>query len=321
MTLEPARQALEAAAAAQSASLENFVLRGRTLADATAWRIDLEQDLAQQVGDDVRGGAGALADKQLLPYDPAYQTNSSQVLVEELAGVPELAAVDARLRGGDLPPDPVGDGPESDPVLAMVHVVGDGATRLAAYRFKGPGIAVRQRGIALLPRAGVYRRVRDDLLFYDDRFDAYTLGESVYFTTVSLIQTKLAADDKARRLARQTLREVTRDVRIDGYELLAQAVADDPTLRAKMASVARMVRDDPEYAAKLTTQALVDFVQAHPQYDIPVATVDGREVLRFDPAPRHRHQIPRLLADDYLHSLLTDRSYEAGSKSRVRFKG
>lgn len=160
--------------------------------------------------------------------------------------------------------------------------------------------------------------MRDQLLFYDDRFDAFTCADSVFFTTVSLIQTKLQADAKARELARTTLREVTADVRIDGFDALAQAVEADPTLRAKMASVARMVRDDPDYARHLTTESLVAFVQQHPQYDIPVGTLDGRTVLRFDSAPQHRHQIPRLLADDYLHSFLTNRSYEAGSKNRVQ---
>ena len=58
-------------------------------------------------------------------------------------------------------------------------------------------------------------------------------------------------------------------------------------------------------------------LQVYPDYNIPLTTVDGTKALLFDPSPQHRHQIPRLLADDYLHSYLTDRTYEAGSKQRV----
>lgn len=92
---------------------------------------------------------------------------------------------------------------------------------------------------------------------------------------------------------------------------------DDPTMRAKMAYVARLLASDPAYAKNLTTKKLVKFVETYPDYDIPVTTVNGKKALSFDPSPQHRHQIPRLLADDYLHSYLTDRNYEAGSKQRV----
>jgi hypothetical protein len=93
---------------------------------------------------------------------------------------------------------------------------------------------------------------------------------------------------------------------------------DDPTMRAKMAYVARLVQSDPEYAKNLTTKKLVKFVEDNPDYNIPVSTVGGAKVLLFDPSPQRRHQIPRLLSDDYLHSYLTERNYEAGSKQRVK---
>ncbi len=92
---------------------------------------------------------------------------------------------------------------------------------------------------------------------------------------------------------------------------------NDPTMRAKMAHVARLVNDDPEYARHLTTKKLVAFVEEYPAYDIATSKVDGKKSLKFDSSPQHRHKIPRLLADDYLHSYLTDRSYEAGSKQDV----
>ncbi|AFM17727.1 hypothetical protein Mycch_2973 [Mycolicibacterium chubuense NBB4] len=84
------------------------------------------------------------------------------------------------------------------------------------------------------------------------------------------------------------------------------------------AYIARLFDSDPEYADNLTTQKLVDFAEAHPDYDILLTMVDGSKVLRFDSSPQHRHQIPHLLADDYLHSYLTDRNYESGSMQRVK---
>tara|TARA_R100000365_G_C2748652_1_gene81004 strand:+ start:9897 stop:10784 length:888 start_codon:yes stop_codon:yes gene_type:complete len=294
--------------------LDNFVVRGEALADADLARFDLVDGMASTVADDVRRAADALTSKQFLEYDPSYQTSSSQVLVEKLSDIPELDAVDAAVRRGDAPYDSGGR-----PVVAMVHAVGSGKARVVAYRLKGPGIATRRsRGITLIPRDGVYRPIEADVLFYEPRFDVVTCSGYAYFTTVTLIQTKLHAADKARDLARGTLKEVTAKIRIDGFTDLEQAVMDDPSMRAKMAYVARLLQSDPDYAKNLTTKKLIAFVETYPDYDIPISTVDGKKALRFDPSPQHRHQIPRLLADDYLHSYLTDRNYEAGSKQRVR---
>lgn len=316
MTAEAARQALTEAVGKSVAALGNFVIRGDALAGAQVSRFDLVSDMATDVTKDVLGAATGLSQKQFLDYDPSYQTSSAQVLVENLSEIPELAAVDTELRRGDVPND--AGGPSA---VAMAHAVGAGPNQIVAYRLKGPGIATRKRGITLIPRDGIYRPIEGEVLYYEPRFDVFTCAGFAYFTTVTLIQTKLQADQKARQLARETLATVTAKVRIDGFADLENAVMDDPTMRAKMAYVARLVQSDHEYAKNLTTKKLVEFVEENPDYDIPVATVDGAKVLRFDPSPQHRHQIPRLLADDYLHSYLTDRNYEAGSKQRVQTGG
>ncbi len=314
MTVEPARQAPADALSARPTALENFVLRGDVLADAAVSRFDLETQMASSVVADVVNAVNGLTRREFLSYDPSYQTSSSQVLVEALDEIPELAAVDAVIRSGDVPDDRA-----DSQVVAMAHTVGAGARRIVAYRLKGPGIATRRaRGITLIPRDGVYRPVTGEVLFYEPRFDAFTCEGSAFFTTVTLIQTKLHAEEKARQLARETFATVTAKVRIDGFSELERAVVDDPTLRAKMASVARLIQTDPEYAKNLTTKKLVDFVENNPDYNIPMSYIHGEKALRFDPSPQHRHQIPRLLADDYLHSYLTGRNYEAGSKQRMK---
>lgn len=314
MSIDDAHAALEAALASAQDTVENFVIRGDALTGATVSRFELERDLAATVVTDVLDAARSLVDRRFLPYDPSYQTDASQVLVEELRLIPELEAVDRTLRDGDVPLDTT-----RDPVVAMAHVVAVEQDKLVAYRLKGPGIAARRvRGIPLIPRDGFYKVLDDEILYYEPRFDVVTCAGYAYFTTVSLIQTKLQADDKARELAKRTLADVTVKVEIDGFAQLEQAVMDDPTMRAKMAAVARIVDADPDYAQHLTTERLVAFVHANPDYDIPVTTVNGETVLAFDPSSRHRHQIPKLLADDFLHSFLTKRNYEAGSKHRVQ---
>lgn len=317
MTQELFREALAAALELPSAGLANFVIRGAALTDGALTEFDLTSDLADRVTADLRHAAEGLLTKQFVAYDPSYQTNSSQILVEDLVEIPELAAVDALVRSGDVAEDRGG----SD-VVAMAHSVRVGDAMIVGYRTGGAGIATRRRqGLPLVARDGVYGPVRGDVLFYEPRFDVFTCAGFAYFTSASLIQTKLHAPDKARALARKTLRQVTATVRIDGFDQLEAAVMDDPSLRAKLAYVARLVEKDPQYAALLTTERLVVFIQDNPQFDIPLSIMNGATALKFETSPQHRHQIPRLLADDYLFSQLTERSYEAGSKQRVGRSG
>lgn len=313
MNHESVRAALVSVVDMTDVDVENFTVEGETLDGATVARFEVQQDLADEIADDIKRAIKGVASRQLLDYDPSYQTSTSQALVEDLDEVPALAMVDATIRRGDVPTR------ESDgaQLVAMAHVLAAGTTKVVAYRLKGPGITALKATTPLLPRGGVYEQLTDALLFYEPRFDAFTVDGFTLFTTATLIQRKLLADDKAKELARATLKDVTSNVTIEGYDALEQAVVDDPTLRAKMAQVARLVRSDPSYAAYLTTDKLVEFVEKNQDFDIPISSLNGAKVLRFNPSPQHRHQIPRLLADDYLHSQLTDRNYEAGSKQRV----
>jgi hypothetical protein len=313
---EQARAALLAAITPDGPlAMDNFVLGGEAIEGAEVSRIDLTEGLAAQVRGDVTKSADSLIRKQIIPYDPSYQTNSSQVLVEDLASIPALAAVDAVIRNGDVPSYPGGA-----LVVAMAHAVGVDERQIVSYRLKGAGIATRRaRGwIQLVPRDGIYEPIKGEVLFYEPRFDALTCAGYAFFTTATLIQTKLQADTKARQLAKATLATVTKTVAIAGLADLEEAVMDDPNMRAKLASIARLLESDPGYAQLLTTERLVRFIQENPEYDIPIGQVDGKPALLFNPAPQHRHQIPKLLADDYLHSQLTDRNYEAGSKQRLQ---
>ncbi|ORA93857.1 hypothetical protein BST31_09770 [Mycobacterium marseillense] len=289
-------------------------MRGNALAGAQVLRFDVVTEMATGVIQDVARAATGLSQKQFIDYDPSYQTSSSQVLVENVSEIPELEAVDSQVRGGDVPNDVGGH-----QVVAMAHAVGIAANQIVGYRLKGAGIVTRRaKGITLIPRDGIYRPIDGEVLYYEPRFDVFTCAGFAYFTTVTLVQTKLHAVEKARQLARKTLTTVTAKVKIDGFEGLQNAVMDDPSMRAKMAHVARLLQSDPAYAKNLTTNKLLKFVESNPDYNIPVSTAGGAKALLFDPSPQRRHQIPRLLADDYLHSYLTNRNYEAGSKQRVK---
>jgi len=253
VTTDQPRQVLTSALEDRNAALLNSVLRGEAMATAAVSKFDLVETMAQTVRSDVWAQVKRLMGKQFIPYDPSYQTSAAQVLVENLDQISDLAAVDATIQHGDFASDAGGE-----PVVAMAHAVGAGDNKVVAYRVKGPGIATRRaKGVfQLIPRNGVYQPIDEEVLYYEPRFDAFTCGGMAYFVTVTLIQSKLNAPEKARALARDTLKRVTKKVVIEGLAELEQAVMDDQTMRNKMAQIARLLDNEPEYAKNLTTRRL-----------------------------------------------------------------
>jgi hypothetical protein len=86
---------------------------------------------------------------------------------------------------------------------------------------------------------------------------------------------------------------------------------------AKMSSIKRSMQSDPEYAAAMTMTNLIDYIENHPHVDIATVGQGRQRKLVFDPTPARRFQLLKLLDDNFLHSMLTERDYEAGSKQQT----
>lgn len=308
------REAVAAVAGDDAAVLEVVLARGPELAGASAARVAFEAEVAALIAADVAHYAAKVADRALLAYDPSYQTDSAHALLESLAAVPALAELHGRVLEGDLPFDSDGDDP---PIVAIAHVLRAAAGQLVAYRLKGAGIATkRQRRLVLVPHDGVYGRA-GHVLYHEPAFDALVVDDQVLVTATSTFAGRLEAPGKAEEMARQTFTGLVTHLRIDWVDELAEAVVHEPSMRAKVAQIARLLAADPHYAHHLTMPKLLAFIDAHPHLDIELVGEGEARSLRFDRSPQQRHKIVKLLADDYLTSRLTDRDYEAGSKSRI----
>lgn len=320
MTEARARAALEAALADVTAepATRNAVVRGVDIATGTAFVIDFVDELATTVRDDVIGHARRLADGELIPYDPSFQPSPGQALVDALVDVPQLARLQGEIAGTHLEIDR--GSADVEPQVALAHRVdGPDGRALTAYRVTGPGIATRRpRGIEiLLPRHGVWEPLREELIYYQPRFDALVVDDVVFVTAPTVLQRRFGSDERARTMARQTFKTAVRHIDIEGSTDLADAVASDPAMIAKMAQLNRTLEADPGYAEFLTTRRILEFLDDNPQ--IPIATAGEGQArhLVFETSPQKRYLIPKTLADDFLRSELTNRHYEAGSKQRI----
>lgn len=318
MSQQTRRDALSAAidAVGDASAVSTFLLRGMSLAECEVSEITLSQELTDTVIGDVVRFAEQLVRREFLDYDPSYQLASNQAIADDLTEVPPLAAVHEVVARGDVETDEGGE----VPVLAMVHrLESPGAEAITVYRLKGAGIATkRARGVlALLPNGGVFREVDHEILYYEPRFDALVHEGAIVVTTITLLSRQLESPARAQEKARAVFAKATQNVAISGVEELTNAVAADPAMNAKMMAVSRLLDSDPEYAALLTTEKLVDFLAQNPHIEIEVEGAGPDAKLVFDPSPQKRYRIPKALADDYLSSRLTGRDYEAGSKQRL----
>lgn len=75
--------------------------------------------------------------------------------------------------------------------------------------------------------------------------------------------------------------------------------------------------EDPDYAKSMTMSKLITYIEEHPHVDIEIAGSGIDRELVFDPKPAQRFQIVKLLDDDFLRSVLTQREYEANSKTKA----
>jgi hypothetical protein len=317
MTIDELRDLLGARIEAARADPvgNDFLVRGAELGSAELREITFEQGMAATVRSDVLEAATAVLSREWLPYDPSYSLSTGQAFADDLTQVPELARLHATVVSGRAPGDRGGDG---EPILAMAHeVFSNPQDGIVAYRLKGPGIATkRPRGIrALLAIDGVFEEVKSEIVYYEGRFDAIVVGDSVLVTATTTLTRVLGSTDRIRALARSTFAKATRRLTIEGAERLADAVATDPAMASKMAQLARILDADPAYADLLTTENLVDFLERNPAVHIATAGEGQQRRLVFEPSPQTRYAIVKLMADDYLRSDLSKRSYEAGSKA------
>ena len=300
------------------AAAANFLARGDHLASSTLRKVTFDADTTAHVTADVLDFAAALATREWRDYDPSYQLHAGQALVDDLDQVPELARLHELALTGTVPLDAPSDAAE--PVVAMVHrAYVDRETGITAYRIKGPGIATRRpKGIlALLPRDGVLEAVSSEIVYYEPRFDAIVVGSHVLVTASSTLSRALGSNERARALATRTFVAATTKLTIEGSDALAEAVASDPNMVAKMAQLARILESEPDYAKALTMKNVLEFLDDNPHVAVATVGSGSKRTLVFEKGPQTRWAIVKLLADDFLESRLTKRAYEAGSKARI----
>jgi hypothetical protein len=299
--------------------VEVYVLHPDPRAVPTAHRVRLTPEAGERLISAARDYLIKTAKLTLLPYEPAILVPPGHSLYLAQARAVNLASTEAGLATGNVDAlDPSADYARRINLLALRLTLADGNT-LTLYRVLKPAFRLgRPKGVlALIERDGRYDLIdSQDLLLVELDFDVLVADGFAVFAKKTTFERAFGFLEELRRKSRATFKRVTRDLRIANIAELERVCTSETGMMNKMASIARSLEDDPDYAKAMTMPKLLRFVRANPALGITCEGSGSEAALVFDNSPQNRFKLLNLLDDDYLHSTLTDREYEAGSKTR-----
>lgn len=252
---------------------------------------------------------------EVIDYAPATSCVGKQVMWMPLEDVPLLDAV-------------VNDSAD----LANIELFDPRKAKLASSRMSairvdsasGPivfiqaisesQVVARSTKLGVLVKKGVIDIPKGELLLLNQGVTATALGRYILFSNRAAFQRLFRLLEELRERAKATFREVTAELKIDGFDQLLAAVTTQSAMLSKMASIQAKIDKYPKYKKALTMPKVLAFVRTHPECQVELSGDGDSAQLVFRSDPQHRFKILKLLDDDYLRSELTTLEYEANSK-------
>jgi hypothetical protein len=265
----------------------------------------------------IQSAVKTYTDCEVIDYEPAGLTAGKQVMWIELGDVPLLKAiVDDAADLADMPMFDPRKSSLSDVELAAMRAEADGVEAVFLQSLRGSQIVAQSTRIGVIIRRGVIDLPpRGQLVLFTRNVAVVIVGAIAFFRDRATFQRLSGFLEELQQQAGATFQAVTTNLRIAGFDLMAQVVTGSPAMVGKMASIQRKLDRYPEYRAALTMPNLVAFITTHPECGVEIVGSGDTAELAFRNDPQHRFKILKLLDDDYLRSELTTLEYEANSKS------
>jgi hypothetical protein len=255
-------------------------------------------------------------DCEVVNYEPATSCVGPQVMWMSLADIPLLQSiVDDSADLADIP--------LFDPKKLKLH-----KSRLSAVRVESQDadpivfiqsimesqIVARSTKFGVVVRRGQMDLPPGDLLLLPRGVTAIVADGHVFFNNRAAFQKLFDLLEELTDRAEATFREVTENLRIEGFAEMLAAVTSQSQMVAKMASIQSKLQQYPMYKEAMTMPKLVTFIKTHPNCNVEVAGEGEDAKLVFRSPPQYRFKILNVLDDDFLKSELTTLEYESNSK-------
>ena len=284
----------------------------------SGWRINLTPTLAAEISGFAQQTRARLEDSGLIAYGPATLVPPQHWMYVDQAAAATLAATEDVVRKQDLLPFTEQVAAASNVKMVAARFKGPQQTSVTFYRIADSLLQLKKSIIGLIRVGGVYGKLEPaDVLLLRQQFDVVVVNGFAFFTKKPTFEQAFGFLDELQKQSLTTFTAVTSSLRVDGMDKLREACTSQPQMMAKMASIKRSMDADPDYAKAMTMDKLIAYIEKHPHVQIDITGTGNQRKLVFDPKPTRRFQIVKLLDDDFLRSVLTDREYEAGSKTQA----
>lgn len=166
----------------------------------------------------------------------------------------------------------------------------------------------RSKLIAFLNH-GVYDRMQEPLLLFDEEVDCMSRGDSMFIFNKTPFENTFHFFEKIKIAAQDALDVIKIQVPIQNFEEFAGTCQNHPTKLRKLKNIAG--KSELHQISMSHIKAVIK------QQKLPVEVVEknGTEMLIYD--KRQPWVILNLLEDNYLWSLLTEQSYEVTGKRKL----
>jgi hypothetical protein len=284
-----------------------------------AYAINLSAAAAASLAEIAENTRTRLRKATPISYGPAVLIPPSHVMHVSQGSAAVLSAIQTAVNTADVDAfDPRADYAKNVSMVAARFSTPD-ADAATFYRVADPLLQFTKNKIySLVRRDGQYDRLEPaDVLLMRSEFDVVVIAGHAFFFLKPTFERAFGFLDELKKASAATFDSVTSGLRITGLAELRAACTSQPQMMAKMASIRRSMDEDPGYAAAMAMPKLLAYIEANPAVNIEITGTGRNRSIVFSPTPATRFQIVKLLDDDYLRSVLTDRDYEAGSKIRA----
>jgi hypothetical protein len=154
-----------------------------------------------------------------------------------------------------------------------------------------------------------YDRITDPVLIFDSEIDCMCRGNTMYIFKKSGFQKIFQVFDEIRQVANEALESIKVNVPIKNFDDFSNDCGKHIWKQHKLKKIA-----SKSYLGKLTMAHLKRVIE-HNKLNVEIVVEDGKEMLVYD--PKDKWVILKLLDDNYLWSMLTEKNYEVTGKREL----
>lgn len=199
---------------------------------------------------------------------------------------------------------------------SIIVLIGNSQHQMAVYKHQYPvSLVKRNSGINIMrfldTSSDRFVRVDSDILKINPKFEFFRIEGYYYVVDLKVLEKFLGFKEAVKNVARQALERVRNSDLVIDVDVLA-ARLDDLTFGRKLA---RLVRNSPVLGI-VPNVHIIDFVRRHPILSSKIKINEEGTKLNLK-TKVSQESFLKLMNDDFLKSLLTEKDYESIAKDTI----